>query len=372
MPNSDASLFTLNHENNIELMKSILEENPAVLGPMAGITDYTFRQLAREHGAGLTYTEMISAKALSYNNAKTHALMDIDDEQGMTAVQFFGSEEGVMAEAARQAQDRGALFVDVNMGCPVPKVVKNGEGSALLENPELAARIVRAMANAVDVPITVKIRLGVDSRHLVTPDFALRMEEAGASMIAVHGRTREQYYSGKADWSQIRVIKEAVKAPVVGNGDIRSPEDARRMMEETGCNAVMIGRAALGNPWLTGRIARYLLRQGGDAVIDRDAEQAPAPEAGLRPDRVSGWDPLQTPDREPSRDERIAMALEHCRRLILIKGEKKAMPEMRKHLAWYLKGLPGTAALKDRLFHCVKYAEAEALLQAYANDRNLR
>ena len=332
--------FAAKHKRNVAAMAGLLGGSPVLLAPMAGVTDCTFRGLAREQGAGLMYTEMISAKALSYDNAKTQALMDIDDEHGLTAVQFFGTEAPLMADAAVKAQAKGAAFVDVNMGCPVPKVVGNGEGSALLEKPALAAEIVRAMAEAADIPVTVKIRLGMDASRIVTPDFALRMEEAGAAMIAVHGRTRDQYYSGKADWARIRAIKDAVHVPVVGNGDIRAPEDARRMLEETGCDAVMVGRAAMGNPWLPGRIARYLLHG----------------EQGCEPDR----------------DARIAMALEHCRRLIARKGEKKAMPEMRKHMAWYLKGLPGTAALKDKLFHCTLYTEAESLLTAYSSSASSR
>ena len=321
------------NSDNRDRVRALLKESPVVLAPMAGITDRTFRQLAIEQGAGLTCTEMISAKALSYGNDKTRALLDIDGAQGQTAVQFFGSEPEIMAAAAVEAQRRGAAYVDVNMGCPVPKVVKNGEGSALLENPALAARIVAAMKAAVDIPVAVKIRLGTDRKHLVTPDFAVRMEEAGASLITVHGRTRDQYYSGEADREQIRLIREAVKAPLIGNGDIRKPEDARRMMEETGCDAVMVGRAALGNPWVVGWITRYIL------------------------DREDG--------REPSAEEKIGMALEHFRRLVALKGEKKAVPEMRKHLAWYLKGLPGTAPLKQKLFQCTGYAAAEELLLSY-------
>lgn len=315
---------------------AILKSNPVALAPMAGITDKTFRELAREQGPVLLYTEMISAKALSYDNVKTQALLDISGEPGPVAVQVFGSEPEVMAAAAKAAAAQGAAFVDVNMGCPVPKVVKNGEGSALLENPGLAARIVEAMAAAVAIPVTVKIRLGMDSGRLVVPDFALRMEAAGAAMIAVHGRTREQYYSGRADWQQIRRIKEAVQVPVIGNGDVWGPKDARRLLEETGCDGVMVGRGALGNPWLPGRIAKFLLT----------ADEG----------------------REPGREEKIAMALEHCRRLVVRKGEAKGIPEMRKHLAWYLKGLPRTAPLKEKLFHCRTLAEAEAILRSYPRE----
>jgi nifR3 family TIM-barrel protein len=234
------------------------------------------------------------------------------------------------------AAAEGAAFVDVNMGCPVPKVVKNGEGSALLEKPELAARIVETMAAAVKIPVTVKIRLSTDRHPLSTADFALRMEAAGAAMITLHGRTREQYYSGKADWQQLRRVREAVPVPVMGNGDIRTPGDALRMLEETGCNGVMVGRAALGNPWLPGRIANFLL--------------------------------TGEPGRDPGREEKVAMAIEHCRRLVERKGEAKGIPEMRKHLAWYLKGLPGMAPVKDRLFRCRSLAEAETILRLVLRD----
>lgn len=323
-------------EKNLANIADILKDNPVALAPMAGITDKTFRELAKEQGPVLLYTEMVSAKALSYRNVKTQALLDISGETGPVGVQIFGSEPEVMAAAAQTAAAQGAAFVDVNMGCPVPKVVKNGEGSALLENPQLAARIVEAMAAAVTIPVTVKIRLGMDSDHLVVPEFALRMEAAGAAMIAVHGRTREQYYSGRADWQQIRRVKEAVQVPVIGNGDVWGPKDARRLLEETGCDGVMVGRGALGNPWLPGRIATFLLT--GDE------------------------------GREPGREEKIAMALKHCRRLVERKGETKGIPEMRKHLAWYLKGLPRTAPLKEKLFHCRTLVEAEAILRSYPRE----
>lgn len=312
--------------------------NPVVLAPMAGITDKTYRQIAREQGAGLVCTEMVSAKALSYHNIKTQELLDISGEEPPVVAQLFGSEPEVMAAAAVRAQELGAAMVDVNMGCPVPKVVKNREGSALLERPELAAGIVSAMVRAVEIPVSVKIRLGMTPERIVAVEFAKRMADAGASLVTVHGRTRDQYYSGQADWSMIRQVKEALVpfgVPVIGSGDIWRPEDAKRMLEETGCDAVMIGRGALGNPWLLGRTARYLAGQ---------------PLAELP---------------EPAAAEKVAMALEHCRRLVALKGEAKGMPEMRKHLAWYLKGLPRTAALKEKLFHTRTDEEAESLLREY-------
>ena len=316
-------------------------ENPVVLAPMAGITDKTYRRIARDQGAGLVYTEMVSAKALSYHNVKTQELLDISGEEPPVVVQIFGSQPEIMAAAAVAAQSQGAAMVDVNMGCPVPKVVKNREGSALLEQPRLAEAIVTAMAKAVTVPVSVKIRLGMTPERIVAVEFARRMALAGARVVAVHGRTRDQYYSGRANWEMIARVKEALAplgVPVIGNGDIWQPEDAGRMLAETGCDAVMIGRGALGNPWLLGRTARYL---GGTPLAELP---------------------------EPSAAERITMALEHSRRLVARKGEKKGMPEMRKHLAWYLKGLPRTAALKEQLFHTRTYEQAAELLKGYLEE----
>ena len=375
----------MTNQDNARLITRILSESPAVLAPMAGITDKIFRRLVRERGGGLAYTEMISAKALVYANQKTRDMLDISDDQGDTAIQLFGSEPDIMAEASIMAQEAGATFIDINMGCPVSKVVKNGEGSALLEKPELAAKIVSAMAKACALPISVKIRLGVSADRIVTPDFAVRMREAGASLIAAHARTRDQYYGGKADWEQIRLIKQAIDIPLIGNGDVRTPEDAVRMTRETGCDAVMIGRACLGDPWLPGRINRYLLasaadRDSGDAHrgpgdVDRipndvgripDAAGRIPGESGRFPDAI-GKIPNDV-GRIPDAADRISMALEHCRLLIALKGEKKALPEIRKHFAWYLKGLPRTSALKNKLFHCATYDEARELLEEYMSE----
>jgi len=356
-----------------EKIRRILNENPVILAPMAGITDKTFRALVREQGGGFAYTEMISAKALTYANQKTKAMLDISGEQESVAIQLFGSEPDIMARAALMAGEAGAAFIDINMGCPMAKVVKNGEGSALLDKPALAAEIVSAMAKACDAPVSVKIRLGESADRIVTPGFALRMQEAGASLVAVHARTRDQYYGGKADWERIGLIKRALSIPVIGNGDIWSPEDALRMTRETGCDAVMVGRACLGNPWLPGRITRFLrgMIRGQDAGVSAedtsgDERSADISARGATVDARNADADERGAEKPPDAAARINMALEHCRRLIAIKGEKKAIPEARKHFAWYLKGLPGTAALKGKLFHCVKYDEAFELLRDYA------
>ncbi|MCR4440701.1 MAG: tRNA dihydrouridine synthase DusB [Peptococcaceae bacterium] len=306
--------------------------NKVVLAPMAGITDKAFRLIARAHGCGLVYTEMISAKALTYRDVKTKALLDLTGEKPPIAVQLFGSEPEVMAEGASIAVQQGADIVDVNMGCPVPKIVKNGEGSALLEKPGTACRIVRAMAEAVQVPVTVKMRIGWNRENIVAVDFARRLEEAGASAIAVHGRTRDQYYSGKADWSVIREVKKAVTVPVIGNGDIWSPSDAARMLEETGCDAVMLGRGVLGNPWLVSNTILFL--KGEEFNL-------------------------------PGHAQRIRAAVEHLDLMIELKGELAGAREMRKHLAWYLKGLPHTAHLKEGIFKAKTRAEMVELLEEY-------
>ncbi len=319
---------------------SVETDNPVVLAPMAGITDKTFRIIAKSFGVGLVFTEMISAKALSYKNIRTESLLDLAGEAHPIAVQLFGSEPEVMAEAAVRAEAAGADIIDINMGCPVPKVVKNREGSALLETPELAASLVSAMALAARVPISVKIRLGMSKNNIIAVSFAQRMEAAGASLVTVHGRTREQYYSGQADWDLIRQVKEAVRIPVIGSGDIWKPADARRMMDQTGCDGVMIGRGALGNPWLLGQTVQLL--------------------AG------------KTPLPDPSPEERIAGAIHHMHQLVMVKGEAKAIPEMRKHLVWYLKGLPQTAPLKRQLMLCQSEAEAEGLLQDYLKERSFQ
>lgn len=303
---------------------------------MAGVTDKAFRLIAREYGCGLIYTEMISAKALTYNNKKTKILMDIEGELQPIAVQLFGSESEVMAQGARLAVENGAQILDVNMGCPVPKVVRCGEGSALLENLDRAVDIVTAMVQAVKVPVTVKIRIGWDKQNIVAVDFAKGMAAAGAAAIAVHGRTRDQYYGGKADWDVIREVKDTVDIPVIGNGDIWAPEDGARMIRETGCDAIMIGRGVMGNPWLIGETLHYL-------------------ETGEKREK-------------PTPREKINLAIKQLDLMISFKGEDVGVREMRSHLAWYLKGLARTAVLKDAIFRAKKRDQMVELLSSYLQE----
>ena len=302
-----------------------------VLAPMAGVTDLPFRLLCKENGCGYLYTEMVSAKAIMYNNKNTESLLTVTEGENPIAVQLFGSEPEVMAEAAKRMEERPFDVIDVNMGCPVPKVVNNGEGSALMKNPLLVGRIVEAMANAVKKPVTVKIRAGFDQDNINAPEIARIIQESGGAAVAVHGRTRQQYYSGKADWDVIRRVKENVSIPVIGNGDILTGQDAVKMMEETGCDGVMIGRGARGNPWIFGQINEYL---------------------------SCGKEMTQ-----PTADEIKSMILKHARMLIDAKGEYTGIREMRKHFAWYTTGMRHASGLRNEVNHVEHFEELEKLCQ---------
>ena len=288
--------------------------NRYILGPMAGVTDLPFRVLCKEQGAGLLCMEMVSAKAILYNNKNTESLLEIHPDEQPVSLQFFGSDPKIMSEMAKRVEERPFDIMDINMGCPVPKVVRNGEGSALMKNPKLVYEIVSAMVKAIDKPVTVKIRKGFDDSCINAVEIAKIIEEAGAAAVAVHGRTREQYYSGQADWDIIRQVKEAVKIPVIGNGDVFTPEDAKRMLEETGCDGIMVGRGAKGNPWIFKRITHYL----------ETGELLPGPTL------------MEVRD----------MILRHGKMLTEYKGEMTAMREMRSHMAWYTQGMRNSAALR--------------------------
>lgn len=305
-------------------------DNPFVLAPMAGVTDLPFRKLCKEQGAGLICMEMVSAKAISFHNKNTEALMEIDKCENPVSMQLFGSEPELMARVAAETEERPFDILDINMGCPVPKVVNNGEGSALLKNPELIVKIVKSVSSAIKKPLTVKVRIGFENEPVDIVDIAKRVEDAGAAAIAVHGRTRQQYYSGTADWDAIRRVKEAVSIPVIGNGDVDSPEKAEALIKETGCDGVMIGRAVRGNPWLFRELNHYF-------------------ETGEKLSR-------------PSVEEVREMILRHARMQTDLKGEFTGIREMRKHVAWYTAGMRHSAALRRETNLVSSYEELEKLL----------
>ena len=311
---------------NIEL------ENPFLLAPLAGVTDAPFRRICKEQGAAFVYSEMISGKGLLYNDKNTEKLLHIYAEEKPVAYQIFGSEPEVMENAAKMLAPRENATIDINMGCPVPKIVKNGEGSALLKTPDLVSDIVRAVVRGAGKPVTVKIRIGWDANSINAVEIAKIIEEAGASWIAVHGRTREQFYSGKADWSEIKKVKQALSIPVIGNGDTCSAEDALRMMEETGCDGVLIARGAMGNPW-----------------IFREA--------------VSLWSKGKKLE-PPCLDEKIATIKRHLFDVVELKGEHVGIREMRKHIAWYLKGTRNSAEVRGKVNTAKDADEILALLNA--------
>lgn len=290
-------------------------ENRLILAPMAGVTDLPFRLLCKEQGCGLLCMEMVSAKAIQYNNKNTKALLKIDAGERPVSLQLFGSDPDIMGRIAAQIEELPFDILDINMGCPVPKIVNNGEGSALMKNPGLVKKIVSSVVKAVNKPVTVKIRKGFDETCVNAVEIAKIIEDCGAAALAVHGRTREQYYSGKADWNIIRQVKKAVEIPVIGNGDVTSPEAARRMLEETDCDGVMIGRAARGNPWLFAQVNYYL----------ETGKELP----------------------EPTREEIKEMIFRHAQLLLKCKGEYTGIREMRKHIAWYTSGMPHSAKLRQ-------------------------
>lgn len=304
--------------------------NPFILAPMAGVTDLPFRVLCSEMGAGMNCMEMVSAKAITYNNKATWDMMKIDPRETCVSLQLFGSEPEVMAEAAKRIEELPFQIMDINMGCPVPKVVNNGEGSALMKNPLLVGQIVEAVAGAISKPLTVKIRAGFDEENINAVEIARIAQESGAAAVAVHGRTRQQFYSGTADWEIIAQVKDALSIPVIGNGDVVDGPSAERVMKETGCDGVMIGRAARGNPWIFQNIIKYF--ETGEVV------------------------------GKPPMEEMQQMILRHSKMLVECKGEYTAVREMRQHVAWYTSGYHNSAALRRKINETESIEELERMV----------
>ena len=311
-------------------------DNRVFLSPMAGVTDLPFRLICKEQDCGMLYTEMVNAKALCYDDQNTKKMLKIEEEEHPVAIQIFGSDPEYMGGAAKILNSYPNEILDINMGCPAPKVVKNGDGSALLKNPELAAKVLNAVVGNSEKPVTLKIRKGWDDTCINAVEIAKIAEDCGISAIAIHGRTREQYYSGKADWDIIRQVKENVSIPVIGNGDVFEVEDAINMLNQTNCDAIMIGRGAQGNPWIFKRINHYM--QTGEILP------------------------------EPTLEEKINTAKKHLKLAVEEHGEYVAVREMRKHIAWYLKGLRNSARVRDEINKIESYEEVANKLESYMQD----
>ena len=312
---------------------NITVDGNLALGPMAGVTDLPFRVLCKEQGADLIYTEMVSAKGIYYKNKNTDALLEIREDERPVALQLFGCDPEIMGSMAAQIEHRNFDILDINMGCPVPKVVNNGEGSALLKTPELAGKVVESIATSIKKPVSVKFRIGYDEIDKNIVDFAKRMEASGAQLIAVHGRTRAQYYSGTANWDVIRQVKEAVSIPVLGNGDVFTPQDAKAMLEQTGCDGIMIARGVRGNPWLFKQVKAYL--EKGEFIP------------------------------KPSCEELVKMVLRHGKLQVEWKGENIGIKEMRKHVAWYTTGYKNSAKFRGRVNEINTYTDLEEVMYAF-------
>lgn len=310
---------------NVEL------ENNVILAPMAGVTDLPFRLLCKEQGAGLVCTEMVSAKAILYNNKNTNALLKMHLDEAPVSLQLFGSDPDIMGEIAKRIEELPFSILDINMGCPVPKVVNNGEGSALMKNPELAGKIVSSVVKAIKKPVTVKIRSGFDKEHVNAVEMSKIIEDSGAEAIAIHGRTREQFYSGEADWDIIARVKEAVSIPVIGNGDITDCKSAQELLKQTGCDGIMVGRSARGNPWIFSQLTAYLA----------DGSTLPL----------------------PSHEEKKEMMLRHSRLQLQYKGEYTGVREMRKHISWYTAGMPDSAKLRRQVNVAEKFSQLVELIE---------